>query len=77
MISGALYHLVATYSVSTPLWSWVGSAILARPKSQIYRERGRMESFYICYCLFTLPIVNQLLKGVDVCLLKSLAYDLA
>lgn len=35
MISGALYHLVATYSVRKPVWSWFGSATRARPKSHI------------------------------------------
>ena len=39
MISGALYHLVATYSVSIPVWSCSGSAILAKPKSHILEER--------------------------------------
>ena len=36
IISGALYQRVATYSVRNPVWSCVGSATLARPKSQIY-----------------------------------------
>lgn len=35
MISGALYQRVATYSVRKPVWSCSGSAIRARPKSQI------------------------------------------
>lgn len=35
MISGALYHLVATYSVKKPVWSCSGSATRAKPKSQI------------------------------------------
>ena len=35
MISGALYQRVATYSVKKPVWSCSGSAIRARPKSQI------------------------------------------
>ena len=39
MISGALYHRVATYSVKNPVWSWSGSATLARPKSQILRSQ--------------------------------------
>lgn len=38
MISGALYHRVATYSVKNPVWSWSGSATLANPKSQIYNQ---------------------------------------
>ena len=41
MISGALYQRVATYSVKKPVWSCSGSAILARPKSQIWgRHKG-------------------------------------
>lgn len=36
MISGALYQRVATYSVKNPVWSCSGSAIRARPKSQIW-----------------------------------------
>jgi len=47
MISGALYHLVATYSVRVPLWSWVGSAMRAKPKSQIYTDghtEGKLEA---------------------------------
>ena len=36
MISGARYHLVATYSVKNPVWSWLGSATRANPKSQIW-----------------------------------------
>lgn len=39
IISGALYHLVATYSVRKPVWSCSGSAILANPKSQIYKKK--------------------------------------
>lgn len=35
MISGARYQRVATYSVRKPVWSCSGSAIRARPKSQI------------------------------------------
>ena len=38
MISGALYHLVATYSVKNPVWSCSGSATRARPKSQIWKQ---------------------------------------
>ena len=38
MISGARYHLVATYSVRNPVWSWAGSATRASPKSQICRK---------------------------------------
>jgi len=30
MTSGALYHLVATYSVRQPVWSYSGSAILKK-----------------------------------------------
>jgi len=41
MISGARYHLVATYSVKKPVWSWFGSATRARPKSQIYKQTHR------------------------------------
>jgi len=40
MISGALYHRVATYSVRNPVWSWSGSAILANPKSQIWKKNS-------------------------------------
>lgn len=36
MISGARYQRVATYSVRNPVWSCSGSAIRARPKSQIW-----------------------------------------
>lgn len=36
MISGARYQRVATYSVRKPVWSCSGSAIRARPKSQIW-----------------------------------------
>lgn len=43
MISGALYQRVATYSVRKPVWSWTGSAIRARPKSQIW-ERNKIEN---------------------------------
>lgn len=39
MISGALYHLVATYSVMNPTASCPTNADLARPKSQIYFHR--------------------------------------
>ena len=39
IISGALYHLVATYSVKIPLWSCSGSATRANPKSQIWRDK--------------------------------------
>ena len=39
MISGARYHLVATYSVRKPVWSCSGSATRARPKSQILRSQ--------------------------------------
>ena len=35
MTSGALYQRVATYSVRTPVWSWLVSQTLASPKSQI------------------------------------------
>lgn len=38
IISGALYQRVATYSVKKPVWSCSGSAIRARPKSQIWRR---------------------------------------
>lgn len=37
MISGARYQRVATYSVRKPVWSCSGSAIRARPKSQIWK----------------------------------------
>lgn len=39
IISGALYHLVATYSVRKPAWLCSGSATLAKPKSQILRSQ--------------------------------------
>lgn len=39
IISGARYQRVATYSVRKPVWSCSGSAILARPKSQIWNPR--------------------------------------
>ena len=39
MTSGARYHLVATYSVSVPVWSKSGSAMRERPKSQILKEK--------------------------------------
>lgn len=37
MISGARYQRVATYSVRKPVWSCSGSAMRARPKSQIWK----------------------------------------
>lgn len=43
MISGALYQRVATYSVKKPVWSCSGSAIRARPKSQICGRCKRLE----------------------------------
>lgn len=43
MISGALYQRVATYSVRKPVWSCSGSAIRARPKSQIWRSGEELE----------------------------------
>lgn len=43
MISGARYQRVATYSVRKPVWSCSGSAIRARPKSQIWGRRQRSE----------------------------------
>lgn len=49
MISGALYHLVATYSVKKPVWSWLGSATRASPKSQI------------CKCTHTAFTVNKII----------------
>ena len=44
MISGALYHRVATYSVKNPVWSWSGSATLANPKSQIYSTTKQIDN---------------------------------
>lgn len=43
MISGALYQRVATYSVKKPVWSCSGSAIRARPKSQIWQQHRGSE----------------------------------
>ena len=39
MISGARYHLVATYSVRKPTWSSSIAAPRASPKSQIFITR--------------------------------------
>jgi hypothetical protein len=44
MISGALYHRVATYSVRNPVWSWSGSATLAKPKSHICKITGHVSN---------------------------------
>lgn len=44
IISGARYHLVATYSVKMPVWSCCGSATLAKPKSQICDDEWNMIS---------------------------------
>ena len=55
MTSGARYHRVATYSVSTPVWSCEVSHTRASPKSQIYNieiELGNM----ICIALSHLQI---------------------
>lgn len=43
MISGARYQRVATYSVRKPVWSCSGSAIRARPKSQIWNASQATE----------------------------------
>jgi hypothetical protein len=44
MISGARYHLVATYSVINPELSSVEAADLARPKSQTLRSQLALSS---------------------------------
>lgn len=49
IISGARYHLVATYSVMNPELSSVEAAERAKPKSQTFRSqfalRSRFEGF--------------------------------
>lgn len=47
IISGARYQRVATYSVRKPVWSCSGSAILARPKSQIWNQDGLLSSMLL------------------------------
>ena len=56
MISGARYHLVATYSVRKPVWSWSGSATLAKPKSQIWKR----EETYVNKCYLILVAVGSM-----------------
>lgn len=62
MISGARYHLVATYSVMKPELSSVEAADLARPKSQTFKSqlalskrleglRSRCSTFAECIAL--------------------------
>lgn len=68
MTSGALYHLVATYSVSVPVWSNSGSAMRERPKSQILRSQlelsRRLEGFRsrcstLAECMYLRPLSKK------------------
>ena len=66
MISGARYQRVATYSVKNPVWSCLGSATRANPKSHIYKYfffKLPDKSYFLLIFVLKLPL-NHMMYSV-------------